>query len=665
MSYETNAPTASRRPLRTIAIAVCVTALAALLALFLAPGGLEQRALGNRAALARAERAFEADRPAEAVAALQSAPETDHPSVEYMRAMLRYTAASGMVDAHFAVANGPSQRALSSSDLRQAMNFYARQDRPEMAVAMLNALASRDAATPSEMLQLARASAEAGQPRDAAAMARRIASRLRPGQDPPGGVFVIHTLAADGDMVGAQEFAARWLGAPVATDVVLSIAPAIVENNDPSIAVDVLRPRRRQSKDAEAAFAFAIRRASASDQRLRAELTQDLLAAVSSQSNEANDVRIHDLFAFGDFAVVQDALSRDGSWRNEPLRAAFIAAMKAHGRTTQMRDLLVAEASRASPEDQRRAARQLAELGFAPSACAVLTALAAREGPQGSAMRDLQYVWRAHQITPDMAWLTARAAAADEGQAVAWVEQIALAGSARDALASLAHLESAARADARPALLVLRARYLAWSNDSPELRRVLTRAAEQPLTVVQAREALDIACAIGDGESVRRLSLTQEPADTPAIRACRSAAALDTAHAAQRRGDTQMTIAAFSEAARLDLLGSQDLFDFAQALERAGAPAEARYQAALAALPAPQRGSLQNEMLRVAILMRLGQRREAQGTLERLLERDPANRDVRIRLADLYVDGGAYRSALALTSGQGATATTLPAASSP
>lgn len=629
---------------------MCVAALAGALSMSLVPSSFEQRSVATRNAMARAETAYAQHRPEEAMKILQSIRQSGNSDAGYMRAMLRYTAAAGEIDEHFAILNGPFRTHASQLDLRAAADLYTRRNRPFLADEVLRDLVARDAATLAEMLRLARALAARGETAEATTLARRIAPRLPAGENPPDGVFVIKSLAASGDIPATRQFAQRWLGPSATTSAVLAITPAIVEAGYADIAVDVLRPRAHTSPAAEAAFDFAIRVAASTHAEIRAELTRDLLSERALVRGDARAALAHDLFAFGEFDLVRRTLTSDGSWRDEPLRTAFITAMRAHGQALALRDLLVAEARSATPADQRRTARELAEIGFAPSACAVLATLAARTGPDSPALQDLMYLWRAHAIAPDAEWFAARAEAADDGEAARWVQRFAEATSIEAALELLARIEPKA---SRPAVSVLRARFLAWRGPSPELRNVLRGVTKASWTGTEATELFEIACAVGDDEAVRALSPTMGPPRTQAARTCRARAALDAAHIAQRRGDLSSAVSAYREAASLDRLGSQDLFDFATALERTGAPAQEVLEAALARLPSPAPAPApRTETLRAALLMRLGRQREAQAGLERLVARNEATPELRTLLAELYVDTGAFRSALALTSAQ-------------
>lgn len=639
-----------RGPMRAVAIAVGVAALAGIVSMSLVPSRFEQRSVAMRDAMARAETAYARHRPGEAVKILQSTQIAGNPDADYMRAMLRYAAAAGEIDAHFALLHGPFRSHASPEDLRAATDLYTRTNRPLLSDEVLRDLVTRDAATPGEMLRLARALAARGETAEATALARRVAPRLPAGANPPDGVFVIKTLATSGDIAAARQFAHRWLGPAVATSAVLAVAPAIVEAGNADIAVDALRPRVHSSPAAAAAFAYAIRVAASTHPEIRTELTRDLLTERTHATGDARAALAHDLFAFGDFDLVRRTLTSDGSWRDEPLRAAFITAMRAHGQAPALRDLLVADARSASPVDQLRAARELADIGFAPAACAVLATLAAQTGPDSPALKDLMYLWRAHAIAPDAAWFEARAEATDDIGAARWVQRFAEATSIEAALELMARIDPTT---SRPAVSVLRARYLSWRAPSPELRDVLRSATKATLTGPEANELFEIACAAGEDDAVRALAPAVGPPRTQAARACRARAALDTAHTAQRRGDDSSAISAYREAAGFDRLGSQDLFDFASALDRVGAPAKEVFEAALARLPSPAPAQApRTETLRAALLMRLGRQREAQAGLERLVARNQATPELRTLLAELYVDAGAYQSALALTSSQ-------------
>lgn len=637
-------------PLRMVALAVGAAALAGILSVSLVPSHTERHAVAARAAMARAGNAYARNRPREAVEILQSSPEAGRPGADYARAMLRYLAAGDEIDAHFALLHGSFHTQASSADLRSAIDLYTRRNRPLLVTQILEDLVAIGAATPDEMLRLARAQADRGDHAAAASLARRIAPELRPGDSPPDGVFIIRTLATAGDVDAARRFAQRWLGPTVSTRSVLTIAPAIVEAGHADIAVEVLQARAQDSPEAQAALSYALRIAAATSPDIRARLSRDLLAARVRATGTARAAIAHDLFAYGNFTLVRGAMTRDGSWREPPDRDAFIAAMRTHGQALALRDLLIAETRAASIESQRRSARDLAGIGFPSSACAVLAQLAARTGPDGPAMQDLMYLWRAHDIAPDPEWFEARVESGKDDEAARWVQRFAEATSTDAALTLLARLDSVT---SRPALAVLRSRYLAWRGPSPELRAVLRGAVRLPLTSAEATDLFAIACAVGDNDAVRVLSPAVGPPRTSEARACHARVALDGAHAAQRRGDFSGAVAGFRDAASFGPLGSRDLFDFASALDRTGAPAQEAYQLALARLPPPGAPlDTQTEALRAALLVRLGHPHDAQAVLEQLVARNKDNAELRTTLAEVYVDAGAYRSALALTTAQ-------------
>ncbi|MBU6371100.1 MAG: hypothetical protein KJS97_00105 [Alphaproteobacteria bacterium] len=627
---------------------MATAALAGILTVSLVPSRMEQRAVAMREATMRADTAYANNRPREAMEILRASPESRRPGADYMRAMLRYLGAAGDVDAHFALLHGSFGRYASPRDLRSAIDLYTRRNRPALVVETLRDLVALDAAAPDEMLRLARALADRGDTIGAATLARRLAPGLRPGDTPADGVFLIKALAAAGDVDAARRFAQRWLGPSVATSVVLAVAPAIVEAGHADIAVEVLRPRAQDSPKAQAALDYALRVAASTNPEIRGELTRGLLAARAHATGASRTVIAHDLFAYGDFDLVRATMTRDGSWREPPERDAFIAAMRAHGQAPALRDLLIAEARAGSVEKQRRTARDLAAIGFPAAACAVLAQAAARTGPDSPATQDLLYLWRAHGIAPDTEWLKAQIEGGDDGEAARWVQRFAEATSTDAALALLARLDTAR---SRPSLAVLRTRFLGWRGPSPELRAVLDAAVRLPLTPGEAGELLSIACAVGDDDAVRALAVTVGPPRTSAARSCRARVALEAAHAAQRRGALDAAVAGYREAASFAPLGSRDLFDFASALEPSSAlAAQDMYRLALARLPRPEQPPKPHtEVLRAALLVRLGHPREAQAALEQLVASNADNAELRTVLAEIYVDSGAYRSALALT----------------
>ncbi len=360
---------------------------------------------------------------------------------------------------------------------------------------------------------------------------------------------------------------------------------------------------------------------------------------------------LHDLFAYGDLDQIVEALDRSGAWRAEPTRSAFVAAMIANRRQPQLRDLLHAEALDAAPPIQTRAARQLAEIGFPQAASAVLASAAAREGPNSAAMRDLVYIWRTHNLAPDLDWLTQRAAAANAELAPHWVERISEAVSPAAALEALARLEASARPEAKINLAMIRARYLGWGGDSPALRAALASVSQLELSRDQAVEIFHLACAVRDRPSVRRVSqaLARPPADA---HHCLSQIALDAAREAQSRGDGAAALTYYSDAAALHGLSAQDNFDYGFALENSGnsVAARRRYEMALQTLPPAPHDTPRGLALRGAIFARLGRAAEARELIETVYAADPSDRSVRLMLADLYVNQGAYRQALALTS---------------
>lgn len=626
-----------------VGLAIVAVLLAALLGFLLAPSASEQAAMKRRAALALAETTYAQQGPRQASDVLGPSPSTD-PTI--MRAQLRYAAEAGLVDRHIAIVSGPGRSVLSAEELRAAYRFYTARVLPQHSTSVLQALASRDLASVDELLLLGRAHSLANDNDAAVSVARRLAARLNPGENPPAGLYVINTLSHNAAPAELETFARSWLGDTAPLAMVLATAPALIESGEAALAVEALRSRRSNSAEAGAAFDYALRIAAQTEPELRTELTGALLGELPTLSGEARTVAVHDLFAYGDLDQVISSLRQSGAWRSEPLRAGFVAAMVANRRQTQLRDMLLAEAGSGAPIP---AARQLAEIGFPGDAAHVLQTVAAKEGPASAAMSSLLYIWRTHRIQPDLEWLGENASRADADLASMWVDRIAQAKSPEVALGVLTRLEQSARPEVRTTFAVMQARYLGWEGDSPALRIALSDATQGGLSKDQATELFHIACSVHDAPSARRAAHFIEPSRSPEADRCLSRLALDAAREALAEGAAGPAARYYGEAAALDDLSAQDNFDYAQALEVIGNTAAAlrRYEAALATLSSPT-DEPRSLILRAAVLQKLGRRDEARKILETAHDADPDDRGIQLMLADLYIDLANYQEATGL-----------------
>jgi len=320
-----------------------------------------------------------------------------------------------------------------------------------------------------------------------------------------------------------------------------------------------------------------------------------------------------------------DPQTWDGAYRERLLQA---------GRHDELARHLAARARDAPPQQARELAFALLELGRREMAEETFARLAAREGPQSDAMRQLLFLWGPRPGARAGDWLAARAEAAKGPDRAGWARHLVAVGGAdraaallrlsalegNDAGSAAAYLEALLATGDRAALRRELDRLLAATGEPSSLRRIARLAAEhgQPQVAAQAWSRL-LAAAPRDREALRALGLTSYQ-----LGQWRRAAELLARLLDSGAGDYE---AHYFLAESLAALGRRQR-------------AAVHFEAAVRQVDAARSPDFRMRTVRAQSLHRLGHTRAAARAYEALLAERPAEGHLRADYGDMLLDSG-------------------------
>lgn len=467
---------------------------------------------------------------------------------------------------------------------------------------------------------------------------------------------VYHLLADRGRMEAAIATAEQLYRRHGTASHALLLGQALLMAGRPA---DALAPlRASDASDAEARLAYetalvaAVREGadvSASERERAVAVVADRLRGVPEPATEVRaDVAYVLMEMHAPDAVLLPVLQRmaldaGGTWAS-----AYDERLAAASRTAERVELWtsVGRSGAAAPEEQRRAAFRLVELGATGAAAAVFETLAADAGPEDVDLTQLLALWGPRADDRQIAWLVSRLRAATPADQPAWIDHIVRAGGAGAVTAMLAVLP----ADASPTLVEawIGAHETAGDRDriGDAIQQVLLRPAptSRELRVV-GRVALAHELPVLASDAFGLLA-EREPGDREAMRWLGALAFYD-----GRVGSARRWLEAYAAS------GGEQPDAFYQLGEMARADGDADrarhyFERARASVDTAE-GTAATRALLANTLVRLDDRARAQAAFEAVLAEDPWLDHVRADYVGALLQWGDYPGAgVALDAGR-------------